>query len=158
MGADYTFASRWSLDVGREQLWDVLDDLLATSDPMVWWPSVQVRGYDGSSMTVRAASAFGYALTFELADLTTRRPDALTFTSHGDLRGRGTVTVVDVGTGRCAMDIDWNVAADRPWMRRTGWFLRPVFVVGHHLVMRQGENHLNSWLDTHDSPDPRDVV
>jgi hypothetical protein len=31
-------------------------------------------------------------------------------------------------------------------MRWTAWVLRPVFVAGHHIVMRQGEKHLNEWL------------
>jgi hypothetical protein len=44
------------------------------------------------------------------------------------------------------MDIDWRVATDRRWMRWTGWLLRPVFVAGHHLIMRQGEKNLNAWL------------
>lgn len=147
MNSHYVLDSRWSFDLSRDALWDVLEGLLATSDPLVWWPSVQVRGYDGGSMTVTAASAFGYALTFQLAGLETHRPTSLTFVSTGDLSGRGRVSFVDVGAAGCAMDIDWQVATDRPWMQRTGWLLRPVFVVGHHLVMRQGRRHFSAWLE-----------
>ncbi|NRQ50654.1 hypothetical protein [Aeromicrobium stalagmiti] len=150
MNSDYVLVSRWSVPLSRENLWDVLDELLATDDPMVWWPSVQVTAYDGDTMTVRASSAFGYALTFSLADLTARRPDSLTFTSVGDLRGSGDVTFADLGPRGCAMTIDWRVATDRRWMQVTGWVLRPVFVAGHHLIMRQGEKHLRAYLEKRD--------
>lgn len=148
MTARYVFVSRWTIARSRDSLWDVLDDLLATDDPMVWWPSVTVQRYDGSAMTVRAASAFGYSLTFELADLEARRPDRLTFAATGDLRGHGVVTFVDQGCDGCEMEIDWRVEADRRWMRWTGWLLRSLFVAGHALIMRQGEKNLNRWLAT----------
>jgi hypothetical protein len=57
------------------------------------------------------------------------------------------VTFVDGEDGSSSyMDIDWRVATDRHWMRWTGWLLRPVFVAGHHMIMRQGEKNLNAWL------------
>lgn len=146
MSADYAFVSRWTVARSRESLWDVLEDLLATDDPMPWWPAVQVQSYDGTSMTVRAASAFGYALTFSMTDLDVRRPDRLTFQANGDLRGSGAVTFVDADATSCVMEIDWRVVTDRRWMRLTGWFLRPIFRAGHTLIMRQGEKHLNTWL------------
>lgn len=146
MTADYAFVSRWTVARSRESLWDVLELLLETDDPMVWWPAVQVRSYDGQTMTVRAASAFGYALTFSMTDLDARRPDRLTFAASGDLRGAGVVTFSDSQTDSCVMDIDWQVTTDRGWMRRTSWLLRPLFTVGHLLIMRQGQRHLNAWL------------
>ncbi len=146
MNAAYALRSRWTVACSREELWDVLELLLATDDPMVWWPSVQVADYDGDAMHVRARSGLGYTLTFTLADLDVRRPDSLTFSSAGDLRGAGSATVARLGPSTCRMDIVWNVAAGRRWMRLTGWLLRPVFVAGHHLVMRRGQRHLNAWI------------
>jgi hypothetical protein len=149
MNSAYEFRSRWHVGHSRESLWDSLEALLATDNPIPWWPSVQVTYYDGDDLELRAASHLGYALTFRLADLESYRPDRLTFTSSGDLRGTGEVTFVDLGA-RSAMDIDWHVATDRRWMRWSTWVLRPVFVAGHHLIMRQGEKHLNAWLDAHE--------
>jgi hypothetical protein len=149
MNSDYEFRSRWQIVRSRESLWDALEGLLASEDPMPWWPSVQVTAYDGHSVDLRARSRLGYALTFRLSHLETDRPTKLTFASDGELRGAGTVRFEDLGPQESAMDIDWLVSTDKAWMRWTTWLLRPVFVLGHHLVMRQGEKHLNAWLREH---------
>jgi hypothetical protein len=151
MKSQYVLVSRWHVARGRESLWDALDGLLSTPDPMVWWPSVDVIGYDGDDLHLRAASGLGYAVTFRLSDLEAQRPDRLTFRADGDLRGSGEVRFVALGPASSAMDIDWRVTTDRAWMRWTAWLLRPVFVVGHHLVMRQGERRLNAWLGAQDT-------
>ncbi|MRJ77397.1 hypothetical protein GEV29_12690 [Aeromicrobium sp. SMF47] len=147
MSSEYVLVSHWSVARSREDLWDVLDEWLATDDPMVWWPSVHTESYDGSRLRLRARSVLGYALRFSLDDLVRQRPETLSFTSDGDLRGRGIVTFVELGPSSSRMDIDWRVAVDRRWMRLTGWFLRPAFVAGHHLIMRQGERNLRRWLE-----------
>ena len=148
MNSYYEFHSRWQVICSREALWDELEELLASDDPMSWWGPVEVLEYDGSNLSLRAASHFGYRLAFELKNLDLARPDRLTFESAGDLRGEGVVAFVDGGDGRSSgMEIDWRVATDRRWMRWTGWLLRPVFVAGHHLIMRQGEKNLNAWLN-----------
>jgi hypothetical protein len=157
MAADYRLMSRWTVPLSRDAMWDVLDELLASSDPMVWWPAVQVRDYDGARMALRASSPFGYALTFTLHDLTTRRPDTLSFSATGDLRGAGVVRLADDGAGT-SMTIDWRVDTTRRWMRWTAWALRPFFVRGHRQVMRQGERRLTSWLADEGSPVTRDPV
>lgn len=146
MKSDYVLVSRWTIGRSREALWEVVDELLATDDPVVWWPSVQVMDYADGNLRLRAASGLGYAVRFTLSGLEKARPDLLTFDAQGDLRGRGVVRFVELGPGSCAMDIDWRVAADRRWMRWSGWLLRPIFVLGHGLVMRRGERNLNQWL------------
>ena len=87
MNSDYVFHSRWHIRCSREALWDALEALLASDDPMAWWGSVEVTHYDGHDLAVRAASHFGYRLTFQLTHLELERPTQLTFDSEGDLRG-----------------------------------------------------------------------
>jgi hypothetical protein len=157
MSADYQLVSRWTVPLTREDLWDVLNALLATPDPMVWWPAVQVSDYDGRRMRVQVDSPFLYSLSFALDDLATRRPDALSFTANGDLRGRGTVRFDD-GAGGTSMLIDWRVDTRQRWMRWTSWALRPLFVLGHRRVMRQGERQFTAWLAGRDSQGTPDMV
>src|ERR671921_884792 len=124
MNSDYVLVSRWRVDRDRESLWDVLEALLETSDPLPWWPSVQVTSYDGDNLDLRAASALGYSVTFRLANLEAQRPERLSFTSEGDLRGSGEVRFLELTSESSEMDIDWRVATDRRWMRWTAWILR----------------------------------
>ena len=146
MNSTYEFHSRWRVSCSRESLWDEVEALLASDDPMAWWGHVEVVAYDGSNLSLRASSRFGYRLAFRLTTLQLSRPERLTFDASGDLRGNGVVTFVEGVDNSSYMDIDWRVRTDRRWMRWSGWLLRPVFVAGHHLIMRQGEKHLNLWL------------
>ena len=111
MNSNYAFHSRWNVAVAREVLWDALEDLLASDDPMAWWGSVEVTDYDGHNLAVRAASHFGYRLTFRLTDLEQSRPQRLTFGSGGDLKGSGLVSFVDLGP-ECVGD-GHRLAGDR---------------------------------------------
>jgi hypothetical protein len=149
MKSDYALVSTWTVACAREDLWVALDGLLASSDPMAWWPAVQVRDYDGTAMAVRVSSGLGYSLDFTMCDLDAQQPSSLTFTAVGDLRGSASVAFHEVGSKTTRMNIVWCVSTDRRWMRRSAWLLRPVFVAAHHLVMRKGERQLNRWLATH---------
>ncbi len=148
MISDYEFRSHWLICRNRETLWDALELLLASDDPMSWWPSVQVTEYDGHTLDLRAVSRLGYALSFRLSDLQVARPTGLSFVSVGELLGAGTVTCEDLSPSESTMSIHWRVATDKAWMRRTAWLLRPIFVLGHHLAMWQGQKHFNRWLRT----------
>lgn len=150
MKSDYVLVSQWTIARSRDSLWDELEALLETDDPMPWWPSVQVTGYDGAALDLRASSGLGYAVRFRLSNLEAHRPDRLTFRASGDLQGSGEVTFTPRGDDRVTMDIDWRVATEKRWMRWSAWLLRPVFVAGHHVVMRSGEKHLNRWLGSRD--------
>lgn len=132
---------------GRRELWQHLDALVASHDPMIWWPSVQVtESIPGRWVSLRTRSRFGYHLNFCLTDLVFEEPDEMRFAAEGDLVGRGVVNFSDEGPERTSMLIDWQVSAVRPWMRRTNWLLRPVFAVAHRFVMREGERRFAAWL------------
>jgi hypothetical protein len=150
----YELQSRWELGEGRETVWDGLEELLKSEDPMSWWPSVHVESRVRDDLNVRASSHLGYSLRFRIHDLRADRPDTMTVRSDGDLRGSGFLTFVDISSERSAIDVQWNVSVDRRWMRATSWILRPVFGLGHRLVMAQGEKNLNRWLATRATGSP----
>ncbi len=131
---------------GRRELWPHVESLVASDDPMIWWPSVQVISSIPGRVALRTRSSFGYHLNFCLLDLVLEEPNEMRFAAEGDLVGRGVVTFADVGPDRTAMLIDWQVSAVRPWMRRTSWLLRPIFTVAHHVVMREGERRFSAWV------------
>lgn len=142
----YEMHSRWELSASRDDVWDGLEELLASDDPMSWWPAVTVENRVGDDLNVRASSHLGYTLRFRLHDLRTDRPGTMTIASDGDLRGHGTLTFVSISDSSSAIDVQWNVSVDRTWMKATSWLLRPVFGLGHSLVMAQGEKRLDRWL------------
>lgn len=151
----YELHSRWELGVSRDEVWDGLEELLASDDPMSWWPSVHVEDRHGHDLDVRASSHLGYTLRFRLHDLVTDRPNTLAIASDGDLRGNGVLTIAEVSANSSAIEVQWNVSVDRAWMKATSWLLRPVFGLGHRLVMNQGEKRLNRWLTTRATGSPR---
>lgn len=144
----YELHSRWDLGSSRDDVWVGLEELLASDDPMSWWPSVHVVDRHGDDLFVRASSHLGYALRFRIHDLQANRPDSMTIASDGDLRGSGTLSFAEVSESSSLIDIQWDVSVDRAWMRATSWLLWPVFGLGHRLVMAQGEKKLNQWLAT----------
>ena len=115
---------------------------------MIWWPSVQVTESVPGKVTLRTRSRFGYHLDFWLTDLVLDEPDQMRFAADGDLAGRGLVTFTSARPLSTAMLIDWQVSTVRPWMRRSSWLLRPVFLLGHRLVMREGERRFAAWVET----------
>lgn len=151
----YEMQSRWDLRASREEVWDALAALLDSEDPMAWWPSVRVESYVDDELVVLASSHLGYTLKFRLYDLAQSRPESMTVLSDGDLRGGGTMTFSEVSAASSALNVQWNVSVDRAWMRATSWILRPIFVLGHHLVMNQGEKNFNRWLATRGTGQPR---
>lgn len=156
MANAYEMTSQWDVGVSRETMWEVFDEMLDSADPMPWWSALQVVSNDGTTMSLKARSPIGYTLRFRVHDIVARRPDTLTYASDGDLRGNGSTTFRSAGDDACVLDFRWNVVVDRAWMRATSWALRPLFVLGHNLVMAQGEKKLNTWLATRGTTSPRD--
>lgn len=144
----YEMSSRWEANASRETMWDVFDQLLISPDPLPWWSALKVVSNDGTDMRLKARSPVGYTLRFRVHDLVAQKPDTLTYASDGDLRGSGSTTFHHVSANACVLDFRWNVSVDRAWMRGTSLVLRPLFVLGHDLVMAQGEKNLNAWLAT----------
>jgi len=141
-------SSRWEITASRKELWEVFEELLDSPDPLPWWSALEVVSNDGTEMNLKARSPIGYSLRFRVHDLVVQMPDTLTYASDGDLRGSGSTTFRYVTPDSCALDFRWNVSVDRAWMRGTSLVLRPLFVMGHDLVMAQGEKNLNEWLAT----------
>ena len=144
----YEMTSRWEINASREHLWGIFDALLASSDPMPWWTSLKVLSNDGTTMVLNAHSPIGFTLHFRVHDLVATKPDTLEYASDGDLRGSGSTTFRSVSASTCILDFRWNVSVDRFWMRASSLVLRPMFVLGHELMMAQGEKNLNEWLAT----------
>jgi hypothetical protein len=142
----YSFASRWRISASRERVWLEFEELLEAEHPFVWWPGMHSERRGGEDIHVEAGSPMGYRLRFRLHDIEQTPMELVTLRSDGDLEGRATMRLAPVDEGHSTIDVAWDVDVTRPWMRRSGAVLRPVFVRAHDLVMRAGERGLNDWL------------
>lgn len=148
MANAYEMHSRWQVDLSRDDMWDMVEQHLTSTNPMPWWDLLQTVSNSGDELHLKARSPVGYTLRFRIHDLVTDRPNLLKYASDGDLRGRGTTTFHAIDESSCRLDFTWNVDIGRPWMRATSAAMRPLFVLGHNLVMAQGERNLNRWIAT----------
>lgn len=134
------------LPVGREELWDTLVTLLHSEDPLPWWGSVRTIGQAEGELRLEADTGIGYRLRFTVTDLRIDRPEQLTFSADGDLRGRAVVRFVPAPQATTVLLIDWDVVATRAWMRWADPLARPFFVASHAVMMQRGERRLARWL------------
>lgn len=142
----YRFRSVWRLPRSREDLWDEIESLLRSQNPVPWWGAVTAVASRPDGYDLVARSCVGYRLRFTLHDLDLDRPTAMTFRSRGDLVGQAALAFADDGADRTRVTIDWRVDVTVDWMRRTEWMLRPVFVLAHTVIMASGERRLRRWL------------
>lgn len=142
----YELTTRWEINTSRDDMWAIVDAAVNSSEPMPWWSALKVVHNNGTDLHLSARSPIGYSLRFRVHDLQVFKPDLLTYASDGDLRGSGSTTFHEISANACVLDFEWKVAVDRAWMRATSPLLRPMFVLGHDLVMAQGEKKLNRWL------------
>src|SRR5699024_4720701 len=120
-------------------------ELLESDDPMPWWSGVRAQRTE-DAIHLHVNSRLGYRLLLRLHHLELYRPEGLSFAADGDVTGRGTLRVDADGRRASRLEIRWRVSTYAPWTVRTDRWLRPVFVVGHRIVMWTGGRQLNRWL------------
>lgn len=150
--AAFHFHSRWELACLREQIWDALVDFHTWPG---WWPGLdrvveQIHG-NADGIGQRAVSSWrgpaGYSLQIEIESVERVHPEFLHGVASGDVVGEGTWELLDVGTGWTAVEFDWNVRANRPWMEFLAPVARPIFISSHDLVMKRGAEGLAGYLE-----------
>lgn len=149
MSARYSFRTRWIVEASPERCWREVA-AVATGRSGGWWRSLRVtvpaeRVEPGAELHAHVRAPFGYALRFALRVTAVGPGRTLDAVSLGDLEGRGRVEVHALGSGS-ELRFEWDVTARRPWMITAGPVLRPVFALGHRIVMRAGERGLRRVL------------
>ncbi len=146
----YDFKTRWRLRATVEEVHRVLED---PHDLPRWWPSVYLAvselapgGKDqiGREIELFTKGWLPYTLrwTFKVTENNGRR---LALEARGDFAGRGVWTFDQDGEWVNVV-YDWDIAAQKPLLRRLSFILKPVFAANHHWAMRQGEKSLQLEL------------
>jgi len=149
--ASFEFVSRWELSAPREAVWDALVDFQRWP---VWWPSLRkvvetIEGdADGIGQKANAVwrGPLGYRLKMSVEAVERVHLDYLRGVATGDVIGEGRWTLGITGDAWTAVELDWNVRANRGWMEALAPVARPVFVSSHDHVMKRGAQGLADHL------------
>lgn len=82
-------------------------------------------------------SRLPYQLTFSMQTIRVEPQTRIEGLATGELEGRG-VWQLSHANGITHVRYDWQVVANKWWMRRLAWIARPLFEWNHDIVMEWG--------------------
>jgi len=147
---DYTFVTNWSFNAPVEQVWHEIIHPLQWPQ---WWRGVeQVEqlepgGVDGLGSLHRSVwkSVLPYRLRFDSRAMRVERYRIYEIQAMGQLEGAGLWSFSQTGD-ITQVRYDWNVTANKLWMRVLAPIARPIFRWNHDVIMRWGEEGLAKRL------------
>lgn len=140
----FRLASHWILDARIEEVAQILADIPGLTR---WWPDVYlaaellapgdpVTGL-GRRFAVHSRGFLPYTLRWRGEVVESDAPRCWTIAAEGDLAGRGTWTLAQVG--RFAdIRYDWQVTVEQPLLSRLAPLLRPAYAANHRWAMARG--------------------
>lgn len=140
--SSYKFVTQWKFAAPIEQIWMLL---MKPEDWPQWWKGVEKvellnAGDENLIGAVRAytfRSRLPYRLKFNME--TTRIEPMQLIEGHasGELEGNG-VWNLSEANGVTVVRYDWEVVANKAWMRFLAPIARPLFVWNHDIIMEWG--------------------
>ncbi|MFD8498786.1 SRPBCC family protein [Amycolatopsis sp. NPDC059657] len=140
----YRFRSTWLLKAAPNLVFGAVVDLAGYPD---WWPDVRsVRRIDDDTaeLVCRATLPFELVLRMRRA-VEDERAGRIRVDLSGDLEGFLAGQVTDLG-GVTRLEIEQEVVAHKPILRRFDRVAWPVFRANHALMMRRGRRGLVAHL------------
>lgn len=148
---EYVFVTHWRVSATCAEVYELLR---RAEDLPRWWPSVYLRvttvvpagphGLDGE-VDLHTKGWLPYTLRWRSRVIATDYPRGFTLTASGDFNGVGVWRFQPV-EDEVAIEFDWRIRADKPFLRAWSWLLKPVFAANHRWAMRQGEASLRLEL------------
>jgi uncharacterized protein YndB with AHSA1/START domain len=141
--AAYSFVTHWSFAAPVERVWHEITHPLEWPR---WWPGVESveklrPGVDedgfGSIHRSTWKSRLPYRLTFASESVRVERFRLYEIRATGQLSGRGLWAFAEAD-GRTNLRYDWNVDANKLWMKLLSPLLKPLFRWNHDAIMRRG--------------------
>src|SRR5262245_21602252 len=140
--AQYRFLTTWLLEADRERVWEAIYESERWPE---WWHGVleAERLEEGDEEGVGQFGRYvwkskrAYRLEFFVRTTKVRRPNLLEGDASGERAGTGRWRLFEQG-GITAVLYEWEVRTTRSWMNLLSPLARPIFVVNHDHVMRNG--------------------
>jgi len=147
----YSFQSVWRVDATPEEAYRIMEDTLSYA---TWWPAVWLKvekiasGDEkgiGASHKIVTKGWLPYLIHWTSTTVEKRFPERIAIEAAGDFRGQGEWTIRADGK-QTHMVYDWNLYADKPFLKRWSFLLKPLFSFNHQWAMRKGLESLKLEL------------
>lgn len=153
MGArDYHFITHWRVEADAVEVYDLLSRPENFYRWMKSFPLLRVEpmtpgGPKGTGRTERftVKSFLPYTLCWEMECVEAEPPHRFTSIARGDLSGRGIWTFIQKRIWT-EITFDWKITVQKPLLRYTSFFLRPIFQWNHDWIMERWQNDLQRIL------------
>lgn len=135
-----------------EEVYRILED---AEDLVRWWPSVYLDarviekgqpGGVGKVVELYTKGRLPYTLRWKFQVLDTDFPNGFSLEAIGDFVGKGVWTFKPVWPDICEVTYDWQISAEKPFLKAMTPVLRRVFSANHLWAMRKGEESLRLEL------------
>lgn len=150
--SQYEFVTRWQIPAPQQQVWDLL---MAVEQWPRWWRGVErvellksgvnVHGL-GAIRRYRWRSRLPYSLTFIMETTLVEPQSRIEGHATGELEGFGRWQLHH-DNGMTHVRYDWQVVANKWWMRWLAPIARPVFEWNHDVIMDWGRQGLVRQLN-----------
>lgn len=148
---EYHFITRWRVEGDAAEVYKILSDPLGYAR---WWKGVHLRTRElkpgdeqgiNRLIHLEMRGWLPYTLKWQLRSTEANKPYRFVAESTGDFVGRGTWTFRQEGP--CVnINFDWDIQANKPFLRYFSFLLKPLFVANHNWVMKKWEESLKSEL------------
>ncbi|MBS1703591.1 MAG: SRPBCC family protein [Armatimonadetes bacterium] len=148
---DYHFVTRWRFEATREEIYEILGDPPGLPR---WWSEVYLKVEEvqpgdedglGRVIALHTKGWLPYTLKWQFRVTHAARPSGFSLVATGDFVGTGEWTFIQDGD-EVEVVYDWRIRAEKPFIRRLSWLLKPVFSANHHWAMNKGEAALRREL------------
>lgn len=143
----YHFVTTWRVEGEVAEVAGVLADVASLTR---WWPSVYLDVQElepgapdgvGKLVALYTKGWLPYTLRWEFRLTEVAYARRIVLEAQGDFVGRGIWNFSQDGPDTVIV-YDWQVAAQKPMLRRLSPLLKPIFAANHHWAMEMGERSL----------------
>lgn len=147
----YHFVTQWRLQGTVEEVGAIIADANGLSR---WWPAVyldvqvlDVGDANGVGAVIRLYTKgwLPYTLRWQFQVTEVEHLHRLVIRADGDFVGRGIWTFAQDGDW-VNVTYDWQVEAQKTWLRRLSFLFKPLFAANHEWAMRMGEESIRLEL------------